>query len=62
MIPHSLQKSYWVPRVEKQTDFHATLWEATVAKQHVALYIDRMMDESTSNSFRFSSYLQQSFI
>lgn len=48
--------------MEKQADFHATWWEATVAKPHAALYIDIMMDEPTSHSFHFSSYLQPSFI
>lgn len=48
--------------MEKQADFHATLWEATVAKPHVALYIDIMMDEPMSHSFHFVPiYSQASF-
>lgn len=59
---NSLLTNVSFPGEEKQADFHATLWEATVAKLHVALYIDIMMDEPTSHSFHFSTYLWLSFI
>lgn len=51
-----------IPRVEKQADFHASLWEATVVKVNVVPYIDIMMDEPSSYLFHFSSYLQLSYI
>lgn len=59
---NSLCTNFILPRDDKQADFHATLWEATVVKLHVALYIDIMMDEPTFRSFSFCTYLWLSLI